>query len=360
MNLKSKLFLAALIMSPSFAFAQESAKPAGAESGQSVTSPAVKVKKPKVAKGKKAVVKKPVVEEQSAAEPVAATSQEQAATPSSDKESILMVKSKSVVANDQMTGLARNGDYNFESGVRALRQDRSQIGLSSNYQSSGSSGTPVAGSNGGTEFSGLGVLRDGLRGFAGINLLSNETPSSAMVLSLGAAAGFGDVFGVAVSLHQESNSKSLDSDSKSYLLLSGLLTLGSVDLDLILTHNKYSIGSIFKLSPDMSLLASILRETTTLSKIESVANNLSLGIREKINPAYAVGAMWTIGRSKIVDNDSLVTTNNSLSLSADMDVSEKFSVGLNPTYSQSVKKIDQQVVTGTYVWGTSLRTGLKF
>jgi hypothetical protein len=359
MNLKSKLFLAALIISPSFAFAQESAKPAGAESGQSVTSPAVKVKKPKVAKGKKAVVKKPVVEEQSAAEPVAATSQEQAATPSSDK-GILMIKSKSVVANDQMTGLARNGDYNFESGVRALRQDRSQIGLSSNYQSSGSSGTPVAASNGGTEFSGLGVLRNGLRGFAGINLLSNETPSSAMVLSLGAAAGFGDVFGVAVSLHQESNSKSLDSDSKSYLLLSGLLTLGSVDLDLILTQNKYSIGSIFKLSPDMSLLASILRETTTLSKTESVANNLSLGIREKINPAYAVGAMWTIGQSKIVDNDDLVTTNNSLSLSADMDVTEKFSVGLNPTYSQSVKKIDQKVVTGTYVWGTSLRGLLKF
>ena len=362
MNLKSKLFLAALIISPSFAFAQESTapSPARSESSKPVTSPAVKVKKPKVAKGKKTVVKKPLVEEQPAAEPVAGTSLEQSAQPSSDKGSRLMVKSKSVVANDPMTGLATSGDYNFESGVRALRQDKSQIGLHSTYQSSGSSGTPMARSTGGTGFSGVGVLSTGLRGFAGIDLLSNESPSSAMVMSLGAAAGYGDVFGVAVSLHQESDSRNTQADSKSYVVLSGLLTLGTVDLDLILTKDKFTLGSIFKLSPDMRLLGSYLRETQSVPNFETVGNNLSLGIREKIAPAYAVGAMWTIGQSKIIDNDSLVTTNNNLSLSADMDVSEELSVGLNPTYSQSVTKIDNKVFSGTYVWGASLRGLLKF
>lgn len=261
----------------------------------------------------------------------------------------LLKKSKSAAANDQLTGLRSRVATlpDIDGAFQALRQDQSVVGVRASQMTSGVASSPQTSSHQTIGGNAVGVASSGLRAFAALDFFDTQNPTKGISLAGGGAAGINEFFGLGVSFHHPD----MQGSSELKFAFSGLVTLGSTDLGLISSKDFFALHGLHRLDDDLFVTGEYNQhKQSELMKSSSIA----IGGKYRLTSAVGLALRYDRETAKPTDDvpeaTAFVAVNDGLTLGTELRLSPNQTVGIAPTYKQTVMKNDIDR-TGTYTWG---------
>lgn len=261
----------------------------------------------------------------------------------------IMKKSNSAAANDQLTGLRPQVSTLPEvDGVfHALRQDQSMLSVRGSSMTAGSANSPQTVNSQSIGGSAVGVASNGLRAFGAVDLPDTKNPAKVISFAGGAAAGIYDFLGLGVSVHQPD----MQSSSELKFAFSALVMLGTTDLGLISSKDFFELSVLHRL--DSNLL--VMGEYNQQKQLEFFkSSTLAVGGKYQLSSAIGLALRLERQTSKPTDDlaasSSMALISDGVSLGTELNLSPSQTIGLAPSYKQTVTKADTDR-SGNYAWG---------